>query len=506
MKGKDEVIQEFNELVNMSASELEKWLKSDDSNSAGWPKEDENGETVGHDSGRKIVEILKENPKKEVEKYTDEQVEHMRKVVSYCKRHLAQETKSNSEKSAEEVKKTKSYASLKNWGHDFLKAQGKGDNEKEEEDDDDKQAGDKRKTTQSQSGPNKKRETAKGESETKDEEEEEISEEDADEPKESRTSNGKSKNEKTPNNKDESTPKKGPKKGETVSWKWGQGEPEGKVLDVKAEETSIKTKKGNEVTRKGDEEDPAVVIDTGKNKAIKKSHEIEPSIRVRRAIHANDATLLRRILKNHPSLLLNPDSSPSGLSNSSMHLAAQLGHREICEVLLELGHEDPCPALNESHQTALMLAAAAGHTEVVHLLCEHDKTCILRRDIRGRDAVMEASLGGHDTILQLLLTYVPGGPYDAVRRSDVEGNTALHFASGNGNLLVLRTLLAAGADMHKRNIWNWTPAAYSATVQAEVYLKGLVNEVGKRQQQKREIETAKKGAGLRVVDPTSDDE
>lgn len=38
--------------------------------------------------------------------------------------------------------------------------------------------------------------------------------------------------------------------------------------------TSIKTKKGNEVTRKGDEEDPAVVIDTGKNKAIKKSHEL----------------------------------------------------------------------------------------------------------------------------------------------------------------------------------------------------------------------------------------
>lgn len=83
MKGNDEVIQEFNELVNMTASDLEKWLKSDDSNSAGWPKEDENGETVGHDSGRKIVEILKENPNKDADKYTDDQVQHMRKVVSY---------------------------------------------------------------------------------------------------------------------------------------------------------------------------------------------------------------------------------------------------------------------------------------------------------------------------------------------------------------------------------------------------------------------------------------
>lgn len=189
-----------------------------------------------------------------------------------------------------------------------------------------------------------------------------------------------------------------------------------------------------------------------------------------------------------------------------MHLAASLGHREVCEVLLQLGHEDPCPALNESHQTALMLAAGAGHTEVVQIICEYDKTCILRRDVRGRDAVMEASRGGHDTILQLLLTYVPGGPYEAVRRADVEGNTALHFASGNGNLLVLRTLLAAGADIHKRNIWSWTPAAYSATVQAEVYLKGLVSEVGKLQQQQQKREIEKKGGGVRVVESTSDEE
>ncbi|MBE3043774.1 DUF3140 domain-containing protein, partial [Candidatus Bathyarchaeota archaeon] len=41
------------------------------------------GESVGHESGRKIVEILKANPKKEAELYTDEAIEHMRKVVAY---------------------------------------------------------------------------------------------------------------------------------------------------------------------------------------------------------------------------------------------------------------------------------------------------------------------------------------------------------------------------------------------------------------------------------------
>ncbi|CCC13162.1 unnamed protein product [Sordaria macrospora k-hell] len=197
---------------------------------------------------------------------------------------------------------------------------------------------------------------------------------------------------------------------------------------------------------------------------------IDPSIRLRRAIHVNDHLLVKRILRSHPNLLHNPDHSVCGNANSNLHLAASLGHLSICKILVELGHEEGTPALNDDHQTALMLAASAGHTEVVHFLCENDPQSILRQDIRGRDAVMEASLNGHDTV------------------ADLDGNTALHFASGNGNLLVLRTLLAAGADPGRKNIWSWTPGEYSATVQAEVYLKGLVNEVQKRKIAKREAE------------------
>ena len=83
MKTKEDVVSDFNNIVNMTASELESWLKSDDSNSAGWPKDDGSGESVGHDSGRRIVEILKANPNKLPEKYRDEDVEHMRRVVAY---------------------------------------------------------------------------------------------------------------------------------------------------------------------------------------------------------------------------------------------------------------------------------------------------------------------------------------------------------------------------------------------------------------------------------------
>ena len=43
-------------------------------------------------------------------------IAHMRRVVSYCKRHLAQE------QTAKLNPNSKSYKSLKNWGHDALKA------------------------------------------------------------------------------------------------------------------------------------------------------------------------------------------------------------------------------------------------------------------------------------------------------------------------------------------------------------------------------------------------
>jgi hypothetical protein len=79
-------------------------------------KDDGSGETIGHDSGRKIVAILSKNPKKDPEKYEQEDIDHMRKVVAYCKRHLAQEQK------AKQDTQSKSYKSLKNWGHDAQKA------------------------------------------------------------------------------------------------------------------------------------------------------------------------------------------------------------------------------------------------------------------------------------------------------------------------------------------------------------------------------------------------
>jgi hypothetical protein len=103
-----DVYAEFREAVNMTAGELEKWLATDESNAVG--QKSGGGESVGHDSGRKIVTLL--HTKKA--DLTDADAAHMRKVVGYVHRHLAQRPDGD-------ATATKWRHSLMNWGHDPLK-------------------------------------------------------------------------------------------------------------------------------------------------------------------------------------------------------------------------------------------------------------------------------------------------------------------------------------------------------------------------------------------------
>ena len=106
----DTTRREFGEAVNMTAGELEKWLGMDESQSVG-QKSGGSDESTGHESGRRIVELL--HTKKA--DLTDDDLAHMRKVHGYVARHLAQRPEH------EDVETSKWRYSLMNWGHDPLK-------------------------------------------------------------------------------------------------------------------------------------------------------------------------------------------------------------------------------------------------------------------------------------------------------------------------------------------------------------------------------------------------
>ncbi len=102
----EEIYQEFKTLVNMQPKELEEWLQTEESKSVGQVKDGES-ESVGHQSGERIVAIKRTNKAD----LTDSQYEHMKKVCGYVKRHTAQRPKGD-------VSETDWCYSLKNWGHD----------------------------------------------------------------------------------------------------------------------------------------------------------------------------------------------------------------------------------------------------------------------------------------------------------------------------------------------------------------------------------------------------
>ena len=104
-----EVWDDWTSAVTMTAGRLEDWLSTEESRSVGDKGGSEDGESTGHASGRRIVELLR----KKKSDLTEDDAEHMRKVVGYVHRHLAQ-------RPSGDVTRTKWRYSLMNWGHDPL--------------------------------------------------------------------------------------------------------------------------------------------------------------------------------------------------------------------------------------------------------------------------------------------------------------------------------------------------------------------------------------------------
>ncbi|APE28003.1 DUF3140 domain-containing protein [Aurantiacibacter gangjinensis] len=106
-RDRDETYDEFYDCVNMQPKELEEWLDTEESKSVG---DSDDGESTGHKSGRRIVDIKRTNK----DELTDEQWDHMDKVIGYIHRHLSQEPDGD-------IEETDWRYSLMNWGHDPMK-------------------------------------------------------------------------------------------------------------------------------------------------------------------------------------------------------------------------------------------------------------------------------------------------------------------------------------------------------------------------------------------------
>jgi hypothetical protein len=100
--------REFTDAVNMKPGELDKWLQTDESKSVGQHRG--GGESVGHESGRKILRLLRQKRSE----LTESDYKHMQKVVAFVRRKTAQRPHGDTSRSRWRY-------SLMNWGHDPLR-------------------------------------------------------------------------------------------------------------------------------------------------------------------------------------------------------------------------------------------------------------------------------------------------------------------------------------------------------------------------------------------------
>ena len=117
-------------------------------------------------------------------------------------------------------------------------------------------------------------------------------------------------------------------------------------------------------------------------------------------------------------------------------IAAEQGDAVRVDDLLARGVQ--FEALDDCGWSAMMRAAASGHTAIVKTLLERGA------DINRRDkaAVLATVINNRPAVLALLIER--GADLD-VQEKDI-GNSALMWAVRDGNIVLQRMLLAAGAD------------------------------------------------------------
>ncbi|XP_044907496.1 ankyrin repeat domain-containing protein 26-like isoform X7 [Felis catus] len=133
-----------------------------------------------------------------------------------------------------------------------------------------------------------------------------------------------------------------------------------------------------------------------------------------------------------------------------IHKAACVGNVAQVQQILLLG-ENGVDDRDKMNRTALHLACANGHPEVVTLLVE--RKCHLNLcDHEKRTALMKAVQCQEEECVNILLE---NGADPNIR--DVSGNTALHYAAFGDNISIIEKLLLYNANTEARNKDNFTP-------------------------------------------------
>jgi hypothetical protein len=142
---------------------------------------------------------------------------------------------------------------------------------------------------------------------------------------------------------------------------------------------------------------------------------------------------------------------------TALTYAAWSGSIATVRLLLEQGASVNQQATNG--WSALMMAAAKGYPTLAKLLLEQGAAVNLP-DVYGWTPLMRAAYAGHADVVAILLAH--SGL--ALETRNDRGQTALHLAVIQGNMPIVRDLLANGAKPDTRDFAGHTPRSIASAL------------------------------------------
>jgi ankyrin repeat domain-containing protein 17 len=125
---------------------------------------------------------------------------------------------------------------------------------------------------------------------------------------------------------------------------------------------------------------------------------------------------------------------------------------------------------DSNHDTALTLACAGGHEELVDLLLNR-KANIEHRDKKGFTPLILAATAGHEKVVETLIN----NGADLEAQSERTKDTPLSLACSGGRYEVVELLLKYGANKEHRNVSDYTPLSLAASGGYVNIIKLLLN-------------------------------
>jgi ankyrin repeat protein len=185
------------------------------------------------------------------------------------------------------------------------------------------------------------------------------------------------------------------------------------------------------------------------------------------------------VLLTHPEIDINCQDEAG---STALILAAEVGYRRIVETLLDWGADTRVKQVG-TLGTALNRAIDYNQIPVVELLLKHGAD-IHHKDVFERGMLHSAAVNGHSEVLEVLLEF--DKTLD-VNMQDVNGKTTLHDAARNGSEPTVRVLLEYGADPTIKDNYGRTPI-YVAREMNHTTLVEMLREARRAKKESREAD------------------